>query len=655
MQTPLWTPSELRRSTSLMNLFQTFVSTRLNRSFVSYRDFHTWSVKEGFLFWDLLSEFVGIRWQTPPSQAAVKNSPGMRGISWFPNGKLNFAANLLPESSDNEVIISYAEGNARSSLTARQLRNAVSRCAASLSAKGVREGDCVAGVLANGPEAVIAMLAAASLGAVWSSCSPDFGTSGIYDRMSQVQPKAVFVTRQYQYNGKNIQTLAQTGDALDKLKPSPVAVIVCDHMDKQRDEFWDFCGGRSQLGNGDDALSFTPRQFNDPLYILFSSGTTGLPKCIVHGVGGTLLQHKKELMLHSDIKPKDILFYYTTCGWMMWNWMVSALSCNARIVTFDGSPTWPNINVLWDIIRKENVSHFGTSPKFLSACMSNPDFSPVRSGPLSSLNTLLSTGSPLLAHHFEWVYAKLPHVHLASISGGTDIVSCFMLGNPTLPVYAGEIQGAGLGMAIESWNEQGQPVYAKKGELVCVSPFVSMPVCFLNDPDGSRYNKAYFEHYKHRDVWRHGDFIEISEHGGITVFGRSDATLNPGGVRIGTSELYRVVEGVAEVLDAIAVGQQRGDDSRIVLFVKLRPETTWSKELELTIKASIRQALTPRHVPEVILPVSDIPYTRSGKKVEIAVTKVIHGEEVPNKASLANPECLAQYQNMLAINDSSHN
>jgi acetoacetyl-CoA synthetase len=566
----------------------------------------------------------------------------MRQGRWFPGATLNFAANLLPRPDDREVLVTYAEGCERSSWSGLRLWNDVARCAASLRAAGVDKGDRVAGVLSNGPEAVIAMLAATSLGAVWSSCSPDFGTRGIADRLTQIQPKIVFATNRYLYSGKSIECNEMITAACARIEPMPRLVFV-DHFHRGSDGFATFLGESGLDGNPSSPhpIKFEPCGFDDPLYILFSSGTTGLPKCIVHGVGRTLAQHKKELMLHSDVHPGDKLFYFTTCGWMMWNWMVSALSCGACIVTFDGNPAHPSASRLWDICAAERVTHFGTSPKFIAASM--------HAGPPArwrDLRVILSTGSPLLPAHFEWVYDNYPGVQLASISGGTDIVSCFMLGNPLLPVRVGAIQAAGLGMAIEAWNSDNKPVVGEKGELVCVRPFVSMPIGFFNDNDGAKYRAAYFDHYPGQDVWRHGDFVEIGADGGVVVYGRSDATLNPGGVRIGTAEIYRSVETIDFVIDSIAVGQDFGDDTRVILFVKVSGSHEWTDSSADRIKKKIRAELTPRHVPAMVIPVKDIPYTRSGKKIEMVVTQAINGRPVTNRESIANPESLGEYERL---------
>lgn len=637
---PLWSPTAAQASSTLMHAFTKFVEERIGRSFVSYQDLHAWSIHDIDAFWGILADFVGIEWIKPPTKAYVTGKT-LRDGKWFPESRLNFAANLLPKPSTDVVLKCFQEGMSPRSYTATQLWNAVARCAYHLKYLGVQPNDRVAGVLANGPEAIIAMLATASIGAIWSSCSPDFGQTGVFDRLSQVGPKVVFATKRYHYNGKQIDCGTQIFPALERLKSSP-HIITSDPFAKE-DEF-------AQLiaGSDDEVLpiEFMPRTFSDPLYIMFSSGTTGLPKCIVHSVGGTLLQHKKELMLHSDVRPGDRMMFFTTCGWMMWNWMVSTLACGATVVTFDGSPTYPEHCVLWDLARSERLTHFGTSPKFIGSCMNLDAGGPTQNGPLPDLRCVLSTGSPLLPAHFEWIYQHLPRVHLASISGGTDIISCFMLGNPMLPVYTSEIQCAGLGMAIEAWDEDAKPVRRKKGELVCVAPFVSMPVGFWNDPQGEKYRKAYFDYYDDRQVWRHGDYIEITAHGGVIVYGRSDATLNPGGVRIGTAELYRAVESLDFIADSIAVGQNWQGDVRILLFVKLRAGESWDEDRAKQIKTKIRAELTPRHVPALVLMVQDIPYTRSGKKVEIAATQTIHNEPVPNRAALMNPESLEHFEKL---------
>lgn len=645
---PLWQPSLARRENSLMQQFQNHVSKKTGVAHSDYWSLYRWSVAEPARFWETVAEYCDVRWQKKPNQILV-NEKTMRASRWFVGGELNFAENLLPPAGDETAIISVAEGRGTPRfISRRELRNEVARCRGALEKVGVGKGDRVAGMIANCPEAVVAMLATASLGAIWSSCSPDFGVNGIVDRFGQVEPKVVFFTTGYHYNGKAFSCASTIRGCLERLPSvkTAVGVPLVDGFDTAGlPSFREFLhtSGLSSSNEKDLPLTFTPTAFEHPLYIMFSSGTTGVPKCIVHGAGGTLLQHKKELMLHSDIKPGDRLLYFTTCGWMMWNWMVSALSTGATLVLFEGSVSYPDFSVLWRAVSDHKVTHFGTSPKFLSACM-KAAYEP-SDLTLSSLRAVLSTGSPLLPEHFTWVYEHVgKDVHLASISGGTDIISCFMLGVPTLPVYSGEIQAPGLGMAIAAWNDDAEPVVGEKGELVCTQPFVSMPVGFWNDQDGKRYQKAYFDFYPDRDVWRHGDFIAITERGGVIVFGRSDATLNPGGVRIGTAEIYRQVEAMPGVIDSLAIGHEESDgDVSIWLFVKLGPEMTLTDTMIKDIKTHIREELTPRHVPARIFAVKDIPYTRSGKKVELAVKQAVHGETVENLGALVNPEAMSEY------------
>jgi acetoacetyl-CoA synthetase len=636
---PLWTPANERlRETGMAHFLQACAAAgKITEA--TWAALYQWSIRDLDDFWHTASEYLNLKFKRN-AKRAWSPGPSMRSSKWFDGSLLNFAENLMPTADSREVLVAFAEGCPRASWTGLQLWNDVARCAAALRKAGATPGDCIAGVLSNGPEAVIAMLATAAVGGIWSSCSPDFGARGVADRFIQVDPKIVFVTKAYQYGGKFVDCELMIKEALASIASAPIIVQV-DHFNRSRDEFEQFLKTSELDGSSTTPLpiEFVGRCFNDPLYILFSSGTTGLPKCITHGVGGTLLQHKKELVLHSDVKPGDRLFYFTTCGWMMWNWMVSALSCGASIVTFDGNPAFPSTERLWNICRDEYVTHFGTSPKFLSTCMQSQVTPEQR-----RLRVILSTGSPLLHAHYQWVYDRFPDIHLASISGGTDIISCFMLGNPLLPVYSGEIQSPGLGMAIEAWDDQGIPVIDQKAELVCTKPFVSMPVCFWNDEGGERYRKAYFSYFTSRDVWRHGDFVEMTSRGGIIVYGRSDATLNPGGVRIGTAEIYRVVETLPFVMDSVAISQAYGDDTRVVLFVKPSPQVTWNQDYADQIKSRIRSELSPRHVPAVICPVGDIPYTRSGKKVEMAVTQVVNGQSVLNKEALANPESLVEYQ-----------
>jgi acetoacetyl-CoA synthetase len=602
--------------------------------------FHRWTVQHKDLFWHHLLEWSGIECSAPMN--AVLEGDGMLGTRWFPGMKLNFARHLLRFSDDRAAIASVDELGRARTLSYAELNVVVARLAESLRAAGVTRGDRVAGFLPNIPEAIIGMLATVSLGAIWSSCSPDFGLGGVVDRFGQIAPKVLIAANGYSYNGKSIdlsdriQGILQAIPEIEQCLVVEFAEGVTDSASMDRCVGWDdFLGSATEL-------AFEEVAFDHPLYIMYSSGTTGVPKCIVHGHGGTLLQHMKELMLHCDLRRDDTIFYFTTCGWMMWNWLVSSLGVGATVVLYEGSPFAPDNRHLWRVTETLGINIFGTSPKFLSACQ-KAGLEPMRQHDLSSLRTMLSTGAPLTVENFDWVYRNVGRdLQLASICGGTDIISCFMLGNPILPVYAGEIQSIGLGMDVQAWNEHGQPVVGEKGELVCCSPFPSQPTGFWNDEDGEKYRSAYFDHFP--GVWRHGDFVEITEHGGVIVFGRSDATLNPGGVRIGTAEIYRQVEALDEIVDSVVVGKRTTDeDVDVCLFVVLREGMSLNQGLVDKIKGHIRATTTPRHVPRKVRQVSAVPYTISGKKVEMAVSQMVHGENVANRDALANPEALDQY------------
>jgi acetoacetyl-CoA synthetase len=567
----------------------------------------------------------------------------MPGAKWFEGATLNFAANLLSPAREGAALKFANERDERMTLSWSELRRQVASVAARLRALGVSRGDRVAAFIANRPEAVVAMLATASLGAVWSSCSPDFGVDAVLDRFGQIRPKVLFATDGYFYNGKSIDSMPSVRAIAARL-PGLAAVVIVPYRSAAPD-----IAGFERAELFDAALAAAaelvcePIAFDAPLYILYSSGTTGVPKCIVHGVGGTLLQHRKEHVLHTDIKPGDVVFYFTTCGWMMWNWLVSALASGATLMLYDGAPLHPDPDVLWRLAEREQIAVFGTSAKYLSA-LEKSGHAPRVHHPLPALRSILSTGSPLAPASFDYAYAQIKaDVQLASIAGGTDLISCFALGNPLLPVYRGELQSRGLGMRVEIYTADGRSVRGEKGELVCTAPFPSMPIGFWNDAGGRKYHAAYFERFA--NVWHHGDYAELTAHDGLVIYGRSDAVLNPGGVRIGTAEIYRIVEQLPEIAESIVVGQEWGDDTRIVLFVRLQPGATLDAELERRVRDAIRTRASPRHVPAKILAVADIPRTMNGKIVELAVREAIHGRPIGNRDALANPEALAFFVN----------
>lgn len=651
MLEPLWIPSEERISQSNLTSFTRYVEKLLNKKISSFQELYDWSITDIEEFWKSIWILAGIIHSKPYKKVLSGNK--MFGTKWFEGAELNFAENLLRYRDEHIALISSRENAPVIRLTYSELYNTVASLASSLRNMGIRKGDRVAGFVNNIPESVIAMLATTSIGALWSSCSPDFGHKGVLDRFGQIQPKLLFAVESYYYNGKLIDC-SQKVEAIRNSIPSIENVILIKR-------FNDFNGNISEditSGKVNNAIYFNELTFNisgeisfeqvpfdHPVYIMYSSGTTGIPKCIVHGGGGTLLQHYKELSLHTNLKRDDVITYYTTCGWMMWNWLVSSLSVGASIFLYDGNPVFPNINTLWRKIEEEKISIFGTSPKYLTMIQKS-GLIPKEKYNLTSLKTILSTGSPLSVENFIWVYGNVKKdLQLSSISGGTDIISCFMLGNTNLPVYRGEIQSKGLGMKVEAFNEKGESVIEEKGELVCTKAFPSMPVYFWNDPDGRKYFSAYFDHYP--GVWRHGDYIKITDHGGIIVYGRSDATLNPGGVRIGTAEIYRIVESMDEILDSLVIGQNWKNDVRIVLFVVLKSNRVLNDGLIEKIKNTIRTNATPRHVPARIIQVNDIPRTISGKKVELAVMRIIHGETIENRDALANPDSLEQFKKLV--------
>ena len=648
-ETPLWIPSAERVASSPLTAFARIASERAGRSLACYADLHAWSVDDREAFWSLVWDFCGVVGEKGGADGARVLADGdrMPGAAFFPDARLNFAENLLGRNGPDAAIVFRGEDKVERRLSWDELRALVSRLQQLFVSLGVEAGDRVAGMMPNMPETVAAMLAAASLGAVWSSCSPDFGEQGVLDRFGQIEPVVLVVPDGYWYNGKPIEVGAKVAAVAAKL-PSVKKVLVVDYLGTAADVAATI-GDAEALGDAlapfvANVLAFERLPFAHPLYILYSSGTTGVPKCIVHSAGGTLLQHLKEQRLHCGLAEGDRFFYFTTCGWMMWNWLVSGLASGATLLLYDGSPFHPDGNVLFDYADAERMTYFGTSAKFIDS-VRKADLAPMKSHDLSSLRTISSTGSPLSPECFRFVYDGIKKdVHLASISGGTDIVSCFVLGVPTEPVWEGEIQGAGLGMAVDVWDESGRPVRQQKGELVCTKAFPSMPIGFWNDPGGGKYHGAYFERFD--DVWCHGDFAEWTEHGGIVIHGRSDATLNPGGVRIGTAEIYNQVEQMPEIAEALAIGQDFDNDVRVVLFVRLAPGATLDEDLERRIRARIRTGASPRHVPARIVAVPDIPRTKSGKITELAVRDVVHGRSVKNKEALANPEALELFRDL---------
>ncbi|MCB1379210.1 MAG: acetoacetate--CoA ligase, partial [Alphaproteobacteria bacterium] len=616
---PLWTPDDDRMATSNLRRFMDAMAARHGKPLATYDDVLKFSVEQPLSFWSGLWDFCEVKAEQRGDRVLV-DANKMPGGRFFPDARLNYAENLLRKADDSDALVFRGEDRVARRMSWRELNSAVARMHRALAAAGVKAGDRVAGVVPNMPETIVCFLATASLGAIWSSCSPDFGERGILDRFSQITPKILITCDGYYYAGKTIRMGAKIANVLKDLKTVERTVVI-DYIGESEEVAGSLRGGvrltRFMSSQSDAPISFAQMPFDHPLYILFSSGTTGIPKCIVHRAGGILLKHLAEHVLNTDTKPTDRLFYFSTCGWMMWNWLVSGLAAGATLLLYDGSPFHPSERVLFDYADAEGMTIFGTSAKYIDA-VKKTGWAPKETHKLEPLRAMLSTGSPLAAESFDFVYDGIKRdLHLASISGGTDICGCFVGGNPISPVWRGEIQGPMLGMAVDVYDENGKPVSGEKGELVCVKPFPSMPVMFWNDPDGKKYHDAYFARFP--NIWCHGDFAEITSHGGVIIHGRSDATLNPGGVRIGTAEIYAQVEQIPEVIEGLAIGQDWDGDVRVVLFVRLREGASLSEDLVARIKTQIRTGASPRHVPAKIIAVADIPRTKSGKITELAV------------------------------------
>ncbi len=639
----LWSPAPDASATSQVAEFASFVAARTGMDWQGdFQKLWRWSADQNVTFWDLFWDWHGVIGDK--GHRPIENEHAMPGARFFPDATLNYAENMLANADDRLALSAHYEDGRHVRLTRRQLKDRVMRLAGWMQAHGITKGDRVAAYVPNVPEAVIAMLATAALGGIFSSCSPDFGVGGASDRFGQIEPKLLIACDGYHYAGKRfdrLELVRELAASMPSLRQCLIIPFLDDHPD--------LAGLPSAclFAEAEDHAplsSFVRVGFNDPLYILYSSGTTGAPKCIVHGVGGVTLQHAKELRLHSNLTADDSLFFFTTCGWMMWNWMVSGLMVNAPVVTYEGNPFHPGPERLWEIAESEGLTHVGVSAKYVDA-VRNAGYAPGRALDLSRLRVMMSTGSPLSAEAFSFIYEEVsPDLQLASISGGTDLISCFVLGTPTQPVFAGEIQTRGLGMAVEVLDDNGNPVTGQQGELCCMKPFPSMPVKFWNDPDGAKYKAAYFEHFQ--GVWRHGDWATLTAHGGLVIHGRSDATLNPGGVRIGTAEIYRQVEAFDDIEEALVVGQSWQNDVRVILFVRMADGAPLDDDLAAAIKTRIRSGATPRHVPRHIIAVPDIPRTRSGKITELAVRDIIHGRQVKNTEALANAEALAHFKNL---------
>lgn len=637
----LWTPSDKRIETSLLADF-----ARQNGQPIDYEAIHQWSVEDKASFWDAVWDFCGVVGEK--GDVALVDETNTKEAKFFPDAKLNYAENLLCHGQDGPALIFRGENGARLEWSWTELRSTVSRLQQALTTMGIGQGDRVVAYVPHCPMTLAIMLAVTSLGAVWSSCSPDFGFNGVCDRFGQIEPKLLFTADAYFYNGKTHDSIA-TAMKISEAIPSIENVIVFPFTSSEIGSLPTGAVTMDECLDGflPQDLTFNRVDFAAPLFVMFSSGTTGLPKCIVHGVGGTLLQHYKEHQLQSDLKPNDRLFYFTTCGWMMWNWQVSGLTSGATLVMYDGSPFYPDGNVLPNIIEEEHVTHFGTSAKYLDAC-AKAGIAPIKEQTFAQLRTIFSTGSPLSKEGFDYVYSDWKEdVCLASIAGGTDIMGCFVGGSPISAVYRGQCQKRMLGLDVRVVDDEMNELIGEQGELICAGPHPSQPIGFWNDPDGSRYHKAYFDRFP--NVWHHGDFVELTQEGGMIFYGRSDAVLNPGGVRIGTAEIYRQVERVEDVLEGLVIGQRWDNDVRVILFVRLRDGLKLDADLTAKIKATIRQHATPRHVPAKVIQVADIPRTKSGKITELAVRDIVHGRPVKNTESMANPEALELYRDLAEL------
>ena len=627
-----------------------FINEKYSQNITEYLSLYQWSIENISDFWAAMWEFAGIKASRPYDQI-IDDLGKMPGAKWFSGTRLNFAENLLRYRDNQTALIFNGEDQVAARMTYGELYDEVARVAISLRAAGVKSADRVVGFMPNMPETIIAMLAATSIGATWSSCSPDFGIKGVLDRFGQIQPKVIFTADGYFFKGKQLDSLERISNIIKKL-PSIEKLVVVPYTEKKPDIsglpnailYKDFKASESNL-----EIEFEQLPFDHPLYVMYSSGTTGLPKCMVQSAGGILIHHLKELMLHTDLKREDTIFYFTTCGWMMWNWLVSSLAVGATLVLFDGNPFHPDPGALWEMAQDDKITIFGTSAGYIAA-LQNTGVKPVKTYDLAPLKSILSTGSPLSMEGFEYIYQEVKEdLQLASISGGTDLNGCFALGNPIGPVYSGELQCRGLAMKVMAFDEDGKSVINQQGELVCAAPFPSMPIYFWSDPDGKKYHDAYFDVYP--NVWRHGDYIVINEQGGVTIYGRSDATLNPGGVRIGTAEIYRQVDRLKEIEDSVVVGQDWKNDVRVILFVKMAEGYELTDDIVDKIKNAIRTNASPRHVPTKILAIPDVPYTHNMKKVELAVKKVVHNQPVLNKDSLRNPEALDYYADIKELQE----